>query len=74
MPHPLSRRPLLAALPLLSLMTATATRAQGALTNVERRSFTAKSFRLENGTVMPEITLAYETYGTLAPDGRKPSC
>ncbi len=70
MPINLSRRPLLAALPLVSLMTATAARAEGALDKVERRTFTARSFRLENGTVMPEITLAYETYGTLAPDGR----
>src|SRR3954453_5656352 len=70
MPINLSRRPLLVALPLVSLMRATAAHAEGALTNVERRSFTTKSFRLENGTVMPEVTLAYETYGTLAPDGR----
>jgi homoserine O-acetyltransferase len=68
MPIDLSRRPLLAALP-VALMAGTA-RAQGPLANVERRSFTTKSFRLENGTVMPEVTLAYETYGTLAPDGR----
>jgi homoserine O-acetyltransferase/O-succinyltransferase len=70
MPISLSRRPLLAALPLVPFMTATAAHADGALTNVERRSFTTKSFRLENGTVMPEVTLAYEAYGTLAPDGR----
>ncbi len=60
MPIDISRRPLLAALP-VALMAGTA---------VERRSFTTQSFRLENGTVMPEITLAYETYGTLAADGR----
>ena len=29
-----------------------------------------RDFRLENGTVMPEVTIAYETYGALAPDGR----
>jgi len=68
MPIDISRRPLLAALP-VALMAGTAS-AQGALDKVERRSFTTKSFRLENGTVMPEITLAYETYGTLAADGR----
>jgi homoserine O-acetyltransferase len=68
MPIDIPRRPLLAALP-VALMPGAA-RAQGALDKVERRSFTTKSFRLENGTVMPEITLAYETYGTLAPDGR----
>jgi len=25
---------------------------------------------LQNGTVMPELRIAYETYGRLAPDGR----
>ena len=68
MPIDIPRRPLLAALPVA--LVAGAARAQGALDKVERRTFTARSFRLENGTVMPEITLAYETYGTLAPDGR----
>ena len=29
-----------------------------------------KEFRLESGTVMPDVKIAYETYGTLAPDGR----
>lgn len=70
MPIELSRRPLLAALPLVSLMTAGTARAEGALTSVERRSFTTQSFRLQSGVVMPEITLAYETYGALAADGR----
>jgi homoserine O-acetyltransferase len=41
-----------------------------ALVGVENRMFTTKSFTLESGQTLPELTLAYETYGRLAPDGR----
>jgi homoserine O-acetyltransferase/O-succinyltransferase len=37
---------------------------------VEDRFFTIRDFPLVNGGVMPEATIAYETYGRLAPDGR----
>ena len=37
---------------------------------VEKRTFTAYGFELERGGKLPDMTLAYETYGTLAPDGR----
>ena len=37
---------------------------------VEDRLFTLHDFRLANGTLMPEATIAYETYGRLRPDGR----
>src|SRR3979490_1052678 len=37
---------------------------------VENQFFTIRDFALTNGTVMPEIKIAYETYGTLAPNGR----
>ena len=37
---------------------------------VEDRFFTISNFPLTNGTVMPEATIAYETYGRLAPHGR----
>ena len=37
---------------------------------VEDRFFTIRDFTLADGTVMPEATLAYETYGRLAPHGR----
>jgi homoserine O-acetyltransferase len=45
----------------------TATREIG---TVEDRFFTIRDFRLTNGTAMPEATIAYETYGKLAPHGR----
>jgi homoserine O-acetyltransferase/O-succinyltransferase len=34
------------------------------------RSFRMRDFRLENGSVLPELELAYVTHGALAPDGR----
>ena len=37
---------------------------------VEDRFFTLRNFPLTDGTVMPEATLAYETYGRPAADGR----
>src|SRR6266446_1450525 len=37
---------------------------------VEDRFFTLRDFSLADGTVMPEATIVYETYGRLAPDGR----
>jgi homoserine O-acetyltransferase len=37
---------------------------------VEDRFFTIRDFRLVNDTVMPEATIAYETYGRLAPHAR----
>jgi homoserine O-acetyltransferase len=37
---------------------------------VEVKRFSSRNFRLESGERLPELTLTYETYGTLAPDGR----
>ncbi len=33
------------------------------------KTFTSADFPLSGGTVLPELTVAYETWGTLAPDG-----
>ena len=41
--------------------------ATGEIGTVEDRFFTIRDFRLTNGEIMPEATIAYETYGTLAP-------
>ncbi|PYN34828.1 MAG: hypothetical protein DME01_14190 [Candidatus Rokuibacteriota bacterium] len=40
------------------------------LERVLSRTFTVPAFKLESGQVLPELTLAYETYGRLAPGGR----
>ncbi len=40
------------------------------LGTVEDRIFAIRDFRLQNGAVMPEVDIAYETYGRLARDGR----
>ena len=37
---------------------------------VVKRTFTVYGFALESGQALPELTLAFETYGRLAPDGR----
>src|SRR5438094_10382798 len=40
------------------------------LGSVEDRSFFIRDFCLQNGTVMPKVKIACETYGRLAVDGR----
>jgi homoserine O-acetyltransferase/O-succinyltransferase len=38
--------------------------------SVVKRQFTVYGFKLQSGKTLPEMTLAFETYGRLAPDGR----
>ena len=45
-------------------------RPAGGLVGVGKRMFTTRNFTLESGQSLPEMTLAYETYGRLASDGR----
>ena len=40
------------------------------MSDTHHANFTFSDFRLQNGEVMPEVTIAYCTRGTLAPDGR----
>src|SRR3546814_20970799 len=35
----------------------------------ESKTFTTERFQLENGAVLPELTVAYETYGRLDSNG-----
>ena len=37
---------------------------------VEKKSFTTPNFHLRSGAVLAQVTIAYETYGRLATDGR----
>jgi len=70
MSNSFGRRPLLAALPVASVLIGTAAQAEGDPLKMHKATFITKNFKLVSGTVMQEVTIAYETYGTLAPDGR----
>jgi len=50
-------------------MTLTPAAKPAALDDIQSQLFTSRDFRLESGVVLPEITIAYETYGTPQPDG-----
>src|SRR5690349_24568089 len=69
MSRSIRRRPLIAALPAACIALKGA-QAQADPLKRKEATFKIKDFRFESGTVMPEVTIAYETYGTLAPDGR----
>lgn len=49
---------------------ADASAAPGPLERVMKRSFAIANFQLESGRALPELTVAFETYGRLAADGR----
>ena len=66
----MSRRPVVASLGLMPLIAGTAARAEGSVGVVETKKFTTANFKLQSGAVLPEMTIAYETYGKLAADGR----
>ena len=70
MSDPMSRRPVVASLGLMPLIAGTAARAEGSVGIVETKKFTTTNFKLQGGAVLPEMTIAYETYGKLAADGR----
>jgi homoserine O-acetyltransferase len=57
-------------LPVAAVLTGTAAHAVDDPLKMQKATFATKNFKLVSGTVMPEITIAYETYGTLAPGGR----
>ena len=49
----------------------TSVMARGAdLGTVENQTFLIANFRLQSGAMMPQVKIAYETYGRLAADGR----
>lgn len=56
--------------PLIAMALMPAVPVAGRIDGVESRLFRGKRFRLQSGVELPELVLAYETYGTLAPDGR----
>src|SRR5262245_15285626 len=43
--------------------------APDSMESVVKRTFTTYGFRRQSGKTLPEMTLAFETYGRLAPDG-----
>jgi homoserine O-acetyltransferase len=60
---------MVASLGLMPLIAGTA-RAEGSVGIVETKKFVTTNFKLQGGAMLPELTIAYETYGKLAPDGR----
>jgi homoserine O-acetyltransferase len=51
-------------------MTTDSANGSGELRGVFGQVFSAQNFALESGRLLPELRIAHETYGRLAPDGR----
>ena len=58
------------ALPFLGMAAGAAFGGKPRITDVENKVFITGDFRLENGLVLPEVKIAYETYGKLTGNGR----
>jgi homoserine O-acetyltransferase len=54
----------------LVMLLATMGANASSLDAVESKLFAIHDFKLDSGVTLPEVTIAYETYGTLAADGR----
>ncbi len=55
---------------LIAVVLASCHAEASSLDAVETKLFTLRDFKLDSGAKLPELTLAYETYGALAADGR----
>ena len=62
--------PIIPSLAVTPALASGAVRAEESVGLIETRQFDTTDFRLQSGAVLPEMTIAYETYGRLAPDGR----
>ena len=59
-----------ALLPAVLTATGIGSTAAQELNNVEAKVFASRDFKLTSGKSLPELKIAYETYGKLAPNGR----
>jgi homoserine O-acetyltransferase/O-succinyltransferase len=61
---------IISVLPILGMAANLTFGANRRLNDIENKVFLIGNFQLENGTVMPEVKIAYETYGKLNGNGR----
>lgn len=55
---------------MIAMFLASCAAEASSLDAVESKLFTVRDFKLDSGATFPKLTLAYETYGALAADGR----